>query len=120
MISCNYLNTYKVLNLITAKMLCYTLVGTVGGFLSDWRGGDMSGWEKRQYGRLGEPASGKLFQQTLLGRRRRWWANIEPTLVKCLVFSVNFLPCKAKRQYLITSKVSRYCLLALQSSIVGC
>ena len=27
------------------------------------------------------------------------------------------LPCKAKRQYLLTCKVSRYCLLALQSSI---
>ena len=27
------------------------------------------------------------------------------------------LPCKAKRQYLLTCKVSKYCLLALQSSI---
>ena len=26
-------------------------------------------------------------------------------------------PCKAKRQYLLTSQVSRYCLLALQSSV---
>ena len=26
------------------------------------------------------------------------------------------LPCKAKRQYLLTLQVSRYCLLALQSS----
>ena len=56
---------------------------------------------------------------SILGRRRRWWANIEPTLVQCLVFSGNFLPCKAKRQYVITSQVSRYCLLALRSSDVG-
>ena len=30
---------------------------------------------------------------------------------------VAILPCKAKRQYLLTSQVSRYCLLALQDSI---
>ena len=28
--------------------------------------------------------------------------------------------CKAKRQYLVTYKVSRYCLLALQCSVVFC
>ena len=28
------------------------------------------------------------------------------------------LPCKAKRQYLLTLQVSRYCLLALQSSVI--
>ena len=68
-----YLNTYKVLNLITAKMLRHTLVGTVGGLLSEGRGGNMSGWEERLYGRLGEPSSGKLFQQT---------RDMEPILVQ--------------------------------------
>ena len=29
------------------------------------------------------------------------------------------MPCKAKRQYLLTMQVSRYCLLALHSSIDG-
>ena len=33
----------------------------------------MSGWEKQQYVRLGEPASGKIFQQT---------RDIEPMLVQ--------------------------------------
>ena len=31
----------------------------------------------------------------------------------------SILPCKAKRQYLLTLQVSRYCLLALQSGIDG-
>ena len=36
----------------------------------------------------------------------------------CLLALWNsILPCKAKRQYLLTLQVSRYCLLALQSSI---
>ena len=29
-----------------------------------------------------------------------------------------YLPCKAKRQYLLTCKLSRYCLLTLQSSVI--
>ena len=122
-----YFNTYKALNVTTGKLGCYTLLGTVGGllsWLSDGRGGNMSGWEKQQYGRLGEPASGKLFQQTrdIEPILVQYWADgVDggPTLVQCLVFSWNFLPCKAKRQYLITSQVSRYCLLPLQSSYVG-
>ena len=126
-----YFNTYKALNVTTGKLGCYTLLGTVGGLviMVIWR-------ERRQYVRLGEttiwqvgrtgirkaiPANTRHWTNpgSILGRRRRWWANIEPTLVQYLVFSWNFLPCKAKRQYLITSQVSRYCLLALQSSYVG-
>ena len=34
------------------------------------------------------------------------------------VYSWNAIPFKAKRQYLLTLQVSRYCLLALQSSII--
>ena len=34
-----------------------------------------------------------------------------------LIILESILPCKTKRQYLLTLQVSRYCLLALQSSI---
>ena len=34
--------------------------------------------------------------------------------------SMAFLFCKAKRQYLLTCKVSRYCHLALQGRVVAC
>ena len=36
-----------------------------------------------------------------------------------LTLPSSILPCKTKRQYLLTCKVSRYCLLALHGSIVG-
>ena len=41
-----------------------------------------------------------------------WWSVV---VVNNTISDI--LPCKAKRQYLLTSQVSRYCLLALQSSI---
>ena len=82
----------------------------------------MSGWEKRQYGMLGEPASGKLFQQTrdIEPMLVQYWADVVdsgPPLNQHRVFW-DFSAVQDKMQYLITSQVSRYCLLALQSSIV--
>ena len=56
----------------------------------------------------------------MLSQRRRWWHNIGTTLGRCLVFAGMHigLRCKAKRQYLLTIQVSRYDLLALQSSML--
>ena len=48
------------------------------------------------------------------------WINIRflwPTRTLCVFARISILPCKAKRQYLLTFQVSRYCLLALQNSI---
>ena len=42
----------------------------------------------------------------------------KPRLGGELKISNTIVPCEAKRQYLLTLPVSRYCLLALQSSIV--
>ena len=50
--------------------------------------------------------------QNLLLQNLLWWFS-NP----CLLY-MTILLCKAKRQYLLTCKVSRYCLLALHGSIV--
>ena len=56
----------------------------------------------------------------MLGQRRRRWSNIQTALTQLFVFAVLpcVLSCKTKRQYLLTLQVSRYCLLALHSSII--
>ena len=54
----------------------------------------------------------------MLGQRRRRCTNIKPILFQCVVFAgiLYILLRKAKRQYMLTLQVSRYCLFALQSS----
>ena len=65
----------------------------------------------------------------MLGHRLRRWPNIKPALDQCFVLSAdpshwlyhslqNTVPYKYKRQYLLTWKVSRYCLLALHGITV--
>ena len=51
-----------------------------------------------------------------------WIPDRSPWIITSQQHSANtslyMLPCKAKRQYLLTQKVSRYCLLALRGSLL--
>ena len=73
-----YLNTYKVLNLITAKMLCHTLVG-----IQWWACYLKGGTAICQVGRNGNMAGwGSLHPECYSSKQETWnqfWFNIGPT-----------------------------------------
>ena len=60
----------------------------------------------------------------MLDQRRRRWAGVLQMLYKCFVFAGTAVTmvCKAKRQYLVNCKVSRYCFFGFspQYAFVVC